>query len=178
MMDKEEIIAKSKLIFGDFTDVCLDIPDEEFFLQPADKWSIAQNVDHLIRSVKYTRLAYCLPKSIVRRIGGKPNRPSRTYDELVEKYKLKLAQGGKASGRYIPKTVVLGKFKLMQKWQRACSRYLESIDLNWKDDQLDNYIVSHPLLGKITLRELCYFTIYHPEHHLNIIKSRIALHPH
>jgi len=173
-MQKEEILKASKAIFNQFTDVCLQIPDERFFLQPQQKWSIAENVDHLIRSIKTTRLPYSLPKFFVRIVFGKPNRDSRSYEELVAKYKMKLEQGGKASGRFIPKTKAVKKIEIVREWQKRNQQYLESLDLRWKDQQLDQYIAPHPLLGKITLRELCYFTIYHTEHHLNIIKSRLA----
>ncbi|HET9826287.1 MAG TPA: DinB family protein [Chitinophagaceae bacterium] len=172
-MDKEEIIRRSKEIFHQFTDTCLQIPEEKFFLRPAEKWSIAENADHMVRSIKATGLAYSLPKFVMRIFSGKPNRASRSYEELVAKYKLKLEQGGKASGRYIPKVAVATKFTLMQHWQKLNEKYLESLELNWKDSQLDHYVAPHPLLGKITLRELCYFTIYHTEHHLNIIKTRL-----
>jgi hypothetical protein len=173
-MHKEEIIKASKEIFNQFSDACLQIPDNKFFFLPAGKWSISQNVDHLTRAVKTTKLAYSLPKIFVRILFGKANRPSKTYEELVAKYKLKLEQGGKASGRYLPKTTVSKKLTLIQKWQRANERYLEAVELNWNDVQLDHYIAPHPLLGKLTLRELCYFTIYHTEHHLNIIKARLT----
>lgn len=172
-MSKEEILQSSKKNFNQLTDFCLQIPEEIFFLQPGDKWSIAQNVDHLVRATKTARLAYSLPKFLVRLIGGRPNRSSRSYEELVKKYKLKLEQGGKASGRYIPQKETGTKFELMKLWQRTNEKYLESIELNWEEQQLDEYIAPHPLLGKITLRELCYFTIYHTEHHLNIIRSRV-----
>ena len=172
-MHKDEIIKASKEIFNRFTDTCLQIPDEKFFLQPLEKWSIAQNADHLIRAMKTTQLAYSLPKFFVRIVGGKPNRPSRSYEELVAKYRLKLEQGGKATGRYIPKVSVTKKFLLMQQWQKKNENYLESLELKWSDGQLDQYIAPHPLLGKITLRELCYFTIYHTEHHLNIVVNRM-----
>jgi len=173
-MQKEEIIKASKNIFNEFSDTCLQIPDDKFFSQPLEKWSIAQNVDHLTRAVKTTKLAYSLPKIFVRMLFGKANRPSKTYEELVGKYKLKLAQGGKASGRYLPKTKFAKKLTLMQQWQKANENYLEAVELKWNDDQLDLYIAPHPLLGKLTLRELCYFTIYHTEHHLNIIKARLT----
>jgi len=173
-MHKEEIIKASKEIFNEFSDTCLQIPDNKFFFLPAEKWSISQNVDHLTRSVRTTKLAYSLPKIFVRTLFGKANRPSKTYEELVTKYKLKLEQGGKASGRYLPKTKVSKKLTLIQKWQRANEKYLEAVELNWSDPQLDHYIAPHPLLGKLTLRELCYFTIYHTGHHLNIIKARLT----
>ena len=174
IMHKEEILTASKRIFNQFTEVCLQTPDEKFFALPKEKWSIAENADHLIRAIKTTQLAYSLPKFFGRMIFGKPNRSSRSYEELVEKYKLKLAQGGKATGRYIPKVIARKKFELMKEWQKRNQKYLESLELRWKDQQLDQYIAPHPLLGKITLRELCYFTIYHTEHHLNIIKTRLA----
>jgi len=173
-MHKEEIITASKAIFHKFSNTCLQIPDNKFFFQPQEKWSIAQNVDHLVRAVKTTTLAYSLPKIIVRTLFGKPSRPSRSYEELVGKYKLKLEQGGKASGRYLTKARFSKKLTLIQKWQRENENYLEAVELKWKDAQLDHHIAPHPLLGKLTLRELCYFTIYHTEHHLNIIKARLA----
>lgn len=172
-MHEDEIIRTSKNVFTEFTDFCLQIPDEQFFAQPKEKWSIAENADHLIRSISTTRLAYLLPKFFLRMIFGKPNRPSRSYDELVAKYKLKLEAGGKASGRYVPKISTAKKFWVIRQWQKKNENYLETLELKWKDPQLDQYIAPHPLLGKITLRELCYFTIYHTEHHLNIIKTRL-----
>ena len=172
-MNKSEIITASHKIFGEFSDYCLNISDEIFFKQPADKWSIAQNVDHIIISTRQTKLAYLLPKFIVRLYTGKPNRASRSYDELVKKYHAKLEAGGKASGVFIPKIIQGGsKEKLMNDWMKISAAYIHTLDKNWKDEQLDNYLAPHPLLGKITLRELCYFTIYHTEHHLTIIKQR------
>ena len=83
-MYKEEILKASKKIFNEFSDTCLQISDNKFFFQPAEKWSIAQNVDHITRSVKTTRLAYSLPKIVIRTLFGKANRPSRTYERGVE----------------------------------------------------------------------------------------------
>ncbi|CAN5267722.1 hypothetical protein BH11BAC6_BH11BAC6_08480 [soil metagenome] len=35
----------------------------------------------------------------------------------------------------------------------------------YKETALDIYILPHPLLGKLTLREMLYFNILHGEHH-------------
>jgi hypothetical protein len=37
----------------------------------------------------------------------------------------------------------------------------------YSEVQLDHYILPHPLLGKVTIQEMMYFTIYHAEHHHN-----------
>ena len=172
-MNKSEIITASQNIFNQFADYCPNISNEKFFHQPIDKWSIAQNVDHLIRSMKQTSLVYSLPKFIVRWYVGKPNRSSRSFHELIEKYKRKLTEGGKASGVFIPPPVTnITRHELMDRWTKISAAYLKTLNNKWPDEKLDRYIAPHPLLGKITLRELCYFTIYHTEHHLNIIKQR------
>jgi len=94
---------------------------------------------------------------------------------LVAKYKLKLEQGGKASGRYVPKFISpkISKDKLLKTYNKVMLRLIGSINKNWTDPQLDHYIAPHPLLGKITIRELCYFTIHHTLHHLNSIQLRL-----
>jgi hypothetical protein len=173
-LTKSEMITGLNKSVSDLSAYCESIPPELFFAQPADKWSIAQNIIHLCKSAKMTALAYRLPKFIVRLYAGKPNRPSRNYDELVAKYKTKLEQGGKASGPYIPepaaarqtKEMILESFKLLNQ------KLVNAIERNWQEEKLDHYLAPHPLLGKITLRELIYFTIYHTWHHLDIIKRR------
>ena len=174
-MTKEEIIKHLHSAKEEFTGFCSVIDDDKFFHQPKEKWSIAQNVNHLTISANTTRLAFLLPKFIVRLYAGKPNRPSRTYDELVNKYKMKLQQGGKASGRFIPKLIspATGKENLLSSFAKSMDQLIHRIEKKWSDPQLDQYIAPHPLLGKITLRELCYFTIYHTHHHVAIVKERI-----
>ena len=156
-----------------FKQYCNSLDDKQFFFQPAGKWSVAQQVKHLLTATNTARLAYSLPKFMVRWVGGTPNRPSRNYAELVAKYKLKLEQGGRAGGKYVPKPIPAsyGKEKLLNNFTKAMNKMAIAIKKNWKEPQPDQYIAPHPLLGKITLRELCYFTIYHTQHHLNSIKA-------
>jgi len=158
---------------NELTHYCSSLTDEQFFYQPGNKWSVAQQVKHLTTATQTAGLAFTLPKLIVRWVGGKPNRQSGTYDELVGKYKLKLQQGGKASSRYIPKPipVTYGKEKLLNKFSHSMNKMAHSVKKSWKEDQPDQFIAPHPLLGKITLRELCYFTIYHTYHHLESIRN-------
>jgi hypothetical protein len=177
VLSKQELIDLSVTVFQELRAYCLKIPEDAFFEYPSNgKWSIAQNIRHLVISTNTTTLAYSLPKWILRWVGGKPNRHSRTYEELVAKYTDKLQQGGRAGGRYIPKKIPAAytSEKLLQNWQQATKKYLGKLQKNWTEDQLDQYLAPHPLLGKITMRELGYFTCYHAEHHFNIIKSRLV----
>lgn len=173
---KEDIIQELEIVSKEFTGFCYTINIQSFFRQPSDKWSVAQNVKHLITATRNTGFAFSLPKLIVRLYGGKPNRSSRSFDELLAKYKLKLAQGGRASGRFIPKIISEneGQEKMLQAFSKAIHHVSINIQKKWTDPQLDLYIVPHPLLGKITLRELGYFTIFHTRHHLDTINSRLS----
>ncbi len=179
-MTKTEIITVAEKGFKHFSETCSNIDEALFFKKPTDKWSAAENIQHLIISTRMTALAYRLPKFIVRLIGGKPNRPSRSYEELKEKYYKKLADGGRASGVFVPKPIEIkyGKparmnrsdgQKLMDNWQKATAGFIKALAKNRTEKDLDNYLAKHPLLGRITLRELCYFTIFHTEHHLQAI---------
>lgn len=176
ILSKEEILKELEKISNQFAGFCAGISDDIFFRQPLEKWSVAQNVTHLITSANMTKLAYRLPKFMVRIYSGKPNRSSRSYDEVVAKYKLKLEQGGRASGRFIADPVLAkkGKENILHAFNSAMETLGSVIQKKWEDQQLDEYLAPHPLLGKITLRELGYFTIYHTGHHLHIVKERLT----
>ncbi len=172
-MTKTEIITAAESIFAGFSESCNSIDELAFFTRCNEKWTVAENVQHLIISTNTSSLAWYLPKFMVRWIGGTPNRNSRTYDELKDKYYKKLSDGGRASGRFVPKPIEIkyGKQKLMDNWNNAAGKFTRSLAKNRTEKDLDAYLVKHPLLGRITLRELGYFTIFHTEHHLQSIQK-------
>ena len=44
---------------------------------------------------------------------------------------------------------------------------------SWSESKLDTYLLPHPLLGKLTLREMLFFSVYHIEHHLKLLEGRV-----
>jgi len=179
-LTKDQIAEACEIIFTACTELCITVGEPSFFKRREEgKWSVAENIQHLIISTNTSILAFTLPAFVVRWIGGKPNRGSKSYEALVEKYQTRLAEGGKASGRFVPKQMKIkyGKERLLQAWQKATSKFIAAIKNKTTESKLDDYLVRHPLLGRITLRELCYFTIYHTEHHLNIIKNQAGIQP-
>jgi hypothetical protein len=155
-----------------FNNYIASLNKEQFESTPGGKWSAGQNLDHLIRSIRPLQLAYGLPKFMLRVLFGKSNRPSRSYDELVTKYKNKLAAGGRAGGAFIPPVILFDKKEtLLKKYDEQKHKLITKIEKQSEAD-LDYYILPHPLLGKLTLREMLYFTIYHNEHHWKQLKER------
>ena len=174
-MTKTEIITTAENMFNQFSATCSNINETLLFKRPLNKWSVAENMQHLIISTNTTTLAYSLPKFLVRWVGGTPKRASRTYDEVKEKYYKKLSEGGQASGRFVPKPIEIkyGKQKLIANWHKATTNFINTLFVNRTEEDLDNYLARHPLLGRLTLRELCYFTIFHTEHHLHNIQKSV-----
>jgi hypothetical protein len=116
-----------------------------------------------------------LPKFIISLFFGKTNRPSKTYDELVNKYLGKLANGGKASGRFVPdKGSIKKKEKISKSLSASINRLVSNIE-RFSEEDLDTLILPHPLLGKLTVREMMYFTIFHVEHHFESVKKNISI---
>ena len=157
--DKLQIISALNQNIDAFNNYIVQLTKEQFEASPGDKWSAGQNLDHLIRAIKPLQLAYGLPKFALRILFGKTNRPSKTYDELVAKYKAKLAAGGRASGPFIPPFITFEKKdELVKKYTEQKQKLISKIEKQNEKD-LDVYILPHPLLGKVTLREMLYFTI-------------------
>tara|TARA_R110002124_G_scaffold195520_1_gene362578 strand:+ start:15243 stop:15593 length:351 start_codon:yes stop_codon:yes gene_type:complete len=112
-----------------------------------------------------------LPKFLLKFRFGTRNRPERTYDELVEKYHEKLKAGGQASAAFIPPIITTEQKEPLLNVYESEKIKLVKVLQKWSEKQLSTNVAPHPLLGKCTVRELLYFTIYHNYHHLESIKD-------
>ncbi len=148
-----------------FEDYISSLDEESLVSGPEGKWTPAQHFDHIRRSVGAVTQAFILPKFIFRLLFGMANRPSKTFDQLVEKYKAKLQTGGKAVGRFVPEKISAEKLNDVNAgYEKAVTGLVNKLK-KWNEKDLDRYILPHPLLGKVTIREMMYFTIYHVVHH-------------
>lgn len=173
-MNIQEIQDKLQENHKNFTDLLMSLNEHDFLLSANGKWTAGQQLDHIFRSVAAVKMALSLPKFIIKLIAGKTNRPSMDYETLITKYKLKLEQGGRAGGRFLPKLVgVSQKKQLKDKLLEAVDHLCKKIN-KYNELQLDYYILPHPLLGKLTLREMLYFTLYHAEHHQQLVLRNLG----
>jgi len=133
---------------------------------------VAGHLEHLVLSVKPLHLAFSLPSFILKFMFGKPRHQSKNFNELKEAYHRRLEAGGKASKPYIPSREKASgsKSQLIENFNNAHDKLKVKLD-SWSEAQLDACVLPHPLLGKITLREMICFTIFHIEHHQKAIKN-------
>jgi len=147
-----------------------EIQVTEFFTRHGEVWSPSDNLDHLIKAVKPITKALKLPRITLHAMFGKPEKASVSYEELCQLYRNVIAKGGQAAGRYLPEqkspvsNAEAEKRSLLEGWTNA-SGELVSIAEKWQEADLDQYRLPHPLLGKLTIREMLYFTIYHNLRH-------------
>jgi DinB superfamily len=172
-LDKFHIISSTESIAAEILKVCRQMNDEHFFHRE-NKWSNAENLEHLRLSFSKSWKGLFIPKFISRMMFGKPGHPSLPYEVLQEAYLQKLKEGAKATKEYIPvlKTDKSSKEGLMQEFESTVNRYLNEVRYYWEDENMDKYQFPHPILGLITARELLYFNIFHCWHHFNTMRQR------
>lgn len=137
----------------------------QYVFAPEGRWSAGQQTEHLVRAIRPVTLGLRLPRWLLKLVFGKANRPSRSYDSLVAKYQNALANGGKASKPFQPSMIAANQQSLLtQQLEKAAAAFAKATN-RWSENELDDYIMPHPLLGKLTIREMMYFTAYHVEHH-------------
>ena len=164
-MNKSETLEHLRDNHFRFIKLVTGLSDSDFLHSNNTKWTAGQQLEHIIKSVSPVNLALTLPHLLLRILFGKANRPSKSYEALVEKYHTKLAAGGKSSAPFIPKNVTLEqREKLLKKLTELTESLIERTN-SLSENQLDTFILPHPLLGRLTLREMLYFTSYHAEHH-------------
>ncbi len=175
-MNKQEIVEHLQKNHQNFIQLIESLNKENFEKIVDEKWTPGQQAEHIFKSVNPVVLALKLPKFLLKLFFSTNNRKSKSYDELVSKYNQKLALGGKASKRFIPTQVRFEQKEIIIKKINNSVEKLCSLTLKMKEKDLDIYLLPHPLLGKLTLREMLFFTIHHVTHHhqsvQNIIQSK------
>ena len=169
---KDQIITELGESFNSLCSAGMSVSDEKFNVSKENKWTAAENIQHLVNATKMTSLAFTLPKFLHVVLYGKPKRASHGFAKIVDNYHKKLEGGAQASGVYVPKKADYKKELLTNKLNSEGDKLVKALSEKWSDEQLDHYQIDHPILGLLTVRELAYFTIYHNGHHLETIKKQ------
>jgi len=176
---KADLITSFEKVHREVATYFLSIPLESFFKSPSNKWSPAENLLHLVKSVKPVTMAMKMPRLLLTILFGKPQTASRRFEQVKETYQRRLANGGKAAGRFIPSIQEIPshpeqfKNNLVQKWNTTGASLI-AVLRNWQDENFDKYLLPHPLLGKLTIREMLFFTLYHDLHHVNNVRKLLG----
>ncbi|HMP03531.1 MAG TPA: DinB family protein [Gemmatales bacterium] len=153
------------------------LPPPDFFAAPPGKWSPCQTRPPVTRANSRFALGLVSPRLILRGLFGCSGGTSRDFVTMRSAYHAVLAEGAQASGRYLPPPEppppdpAAARQKVLERWRQSLASLRRRAE-GWTEDQLDVYRLPHPLLGKLTLREMLFFTVYHNTHHLRILAER------
>ncbi len=153
--------------------------DTATFLAPiGEAWSPADNVRHLTKSIRAVTTGLKLPSIAVRLLYGGATAPSRDYATMRDTYRARLAKGADA-GKYAPgprptPTDPDAERERVMRYHAAAVEEMCGRIGRWSERALDRCRLPHPLLGRITVREMLLFTRCHNQHHVENVKRRLA----
>lgn len=168
---KESLVLALEKIHQNVTNYFADVPAENLFIRPDDGWSLSDNLDHLVKSVKPIVRAMRLPKEKLQSLFGLASQPSRSFQEIYEVYLQALHNGAQAAGRFLPDQSAPAiepeeaKTRLLAEWIQLGPELLEQVE-GWSESDLDTYLLPHPLLENLTFREMLFFTLCHNQRHM------------
>jgi hypothetical protein len=170
-----EIEAALRRVHAEVEAAFAAVGDEVLAQRPdGGGWSAAEHLAHLDLSVTPVARALRLPRIIPRLLFGAAAAPSRPYARLRDDYRAILAAGGRATSAYVPRVDVGAagpemRARLVARWRKAGEGLLGAV-AGWDEAALDRLRLPHPLLGKLTVREMLFFTVYHDLHHAAAIR--------
>ena len=147
----------------------------EFFAPMGAHWSAAEHVRHLTRSMTPLLPVLRVPRVALRLAFGAATAPSRSYEEIETMYAAALAAGGTA-GRFTPppdsSACDTARRDAIMDAHSETLRGLTQAMNRWTEPQLDAHRLPHPLIGKLTVREMMLFTLLHNQHHVSVAERR------
>lgn len=136
------------------------------------KWSIAENIYHLMLATRGVAKALGRPKSFFEQFGV-PEQPTRSYQALSQQY-FQHIRGRQASEATFPiAEKPLTKQQLLDSWQEISDQLEENL-AKWSEEELDQLVLPHPAFGNLTMREMLFFVIYHNYHHLESMQHSLS----
>lgn len=147
----------------------------EFFAPMASAWSPSEHVRHLTRSMAPLLPVLRVPRVALRVMFGSAITPSRSYEMLHVMYDAAIAAGGTA-GRFAPTPERSApddarRNAIMDAHSETLRGLTQAME-KWTESQLDAHRLPHPLLGRLTIREMMLFTLIHNQHHVEVAERR------
>ena len=178
-LTREDLVSTLSASERDVADFFASLTPEEVGFRVDSAWTAAEQLAHLNSAVSAVAKGFAVPRIILHIRYGRSRSSGRSYSALRDDYRARLAAGGRASGPFVPNRDDLSaaqgevrRHELLARWRRINGRLRKTLE-SWDEEDLDTIRLPHPLLGKITAREMIYFTVYHSEHHVAATKKRL-----
>lgn len=136
----------------------------EFTYSHHEKWTAGQQLRHIYLCLQPITKALA-SKDHIAQTFGQTDHPPMAYDTVIDHYRSALDRGGKAPDRFVPGQLAPGdKAGLIADLSAILQTIQQQLE-GYTDEELDMLVLPHPLLGKLTIREMFYLMTYHATHH-------------
>lgn len=176
---RSEIAAALQAVEGEVASFFASLTHDELVDRVGEAWTPAEHLRHLCVSVSAVARGLAVPRCLLRLRFGRARAPSRPYEAIRETYRSMLAAGAGASGRFVPPREDVSpalaaerRADLLARWARANAALRSALE-PWSEADLERVRMPHPILGKLTVREMLFFTLYHNGHHVEAARRRI-----
>ena len=166
-MKKEDIAdlleVKHQLLFNWIAKQPKDIWEKG----PDKKWTTGQQIQHLVNSLQALNNTLSYPRFFLKYKFGTCNRETRDYETVAKNYQKKLIENKdivRVFNQKLKKPTLKERERLLTRLQIQ-SKKLQYKTKQISDKNLDTLVIPHPLMGKMTVREIIMWTAYHTEHH-------------
>jgi hypothetical protein len=140
---------------------------------PQGKWTAGQHAIHLVQVAEALLKGINLPMFVLSWRFGKCNRMTKSYDEVVQRYKEKLFAAGPVVAP-ISVNMPISPIEEETLWLDKLSNLNTKLNKRMKklsDHHMDTLLLPHPLMGKMTLREILMWHAYHIQHHKEVLEK-------
>jgi hypothetical protein len=171
-MDKNDIADLLEVKHKELINWVMEQPLENWEKGPEGKWSTGQHIQHLVNSLQLLNNALSYPRFFLKYKFGTCNRETRNYETVAKNYQQKLLENkekAKLFNKGLKKPTLTERKRLLTRFQIQ-QKKLQYKTKKISERNLDTLVIPHPLMGKMTVREIIMWTAHHTEHHLETLK--------
>ncbi|MGG8496767.1 DinB family protein [Tenacibaculum sp. TC6] len=167
-MQKAELIKKFIQNHQEIIQYIDNLDEKKFTYVHNGKWSAGQQLEHILLTIIPFPNILFSKKYLIEKFGY-INRETWNYQTVLENYSKTTL---KAPDRFLPqeKITINQKSTIISDIKKILEQIKECFE-KYSEEELDTLTLPHPLLGKITIREMFYLMLFHPLHHKKQIQE-------
>lgn len=164
-MTKQEILEAYRNKADELLKTVDAFTEEQFFKHPQpEKWSAAQNVEHLVLVAKPMIALFANPKVMAEKFGLVAKSTELGYNDIAKGYSERTGGRAKAPERLVPQTTEPSMKAQLDKFNDVNEKLLASYG-SLTNEQAATHQIPHPFIGNLNVNEFMHFMAFHLDHH-------------
>ena len=174
-MTNPEIIARFNETHEAFVQYIDSLSEAEFMhSHNNEKWTAGQQMNHIGMSLGALKKGMSMPKLALKMTFGTTKEKTKSYDEVVKKYTARLEQPYSIDGsKFDPAPILFSEKAAGVERFRSTSTKLVKAYNKFSDADSEKYVLPHPLIGNLSMKEFMLFDIFHVLHHHKKTKEHL-----